>query len=391
MKTYEHILSVEPISEKDINKYTAIAANLVKEQAKKYGKIYKTANSFDGFYQESENVGWTTGFWTGTIWLAYEYLNDPELKEVGDFQVDDFLDRIIKEIDVNHHDMGFLYSLSCVAAYKLDKNENGKKAAVLAANNLVKRYHDKGEFFQAWGEIGAKDNYRLIIDCLLNMPLLFFASEVTGNLDYKEKAEKHIVTAMKNIIREDHSTYHTYYFDPETGTPLKGVTHQGYKDGSAWARGQAWGIYGSALAYSKIKDEKYIEIFEQLTQFFIKNLPTDLIPYWDFTFTNGSSEPRDSSSLAIAICGMLEMAKYLDKDKAEYYTDIAKRLLNALTGQVAVTDSSVSDGLILNGTYAKSSEYNTCPNLGVDECNTWGDYYYMEALIRLTKNWELYW
>ena len=108
--------------------------------------------------------------------------------------------------------------------------ENAKKAALMAADNLMERFQEKGRFFQAWGELGAKDNYRLIIDCLLNMPLLFWASEVTGDPKYREKATAHILTAMNCVIRPDHSTYHTYFFDPETGEPVKGVTHQGNRD-----------------------------------------------------------------------------------------------------------------------------------------------------------------
>lgn len=138
--------------------------------------------------------------------------------------------------------MGFLYTLSCVAAYKLTGNETGKEAALMAADKLISRFQIKGEFIQAWGELGAKDNYRLIIDCLLNLPLLYWATEVSGDEKYAQIADKHTKTSLNNLIRGDNSTYHTFFFDPESGVPVKGVTHQGYKDGSAWARGQAWGI-----------------------------------------------------------------------------------------------------------------------------------------------------
>lgn len=287
--------------------------------------------------------------------------------------------------------MGFLYCPSCVAAYKLTGNEIGKEAAIMAADNLMTRFHEKGQFFQAWGKLGEENNYRLIIDCLLNMPLLFWAGEVTGNTEYAGKAEAHIKTAMKNIIREDHSTYHTFFFDVNTGEPKKGVTHQGYRDGSAWARGQAWGIYGSALAYKFLREEEYADIFCKVTDYFLEHLPGDMVPYWDFDFSDGSGEPRDSSAAAIAACGMLEMSKYLPEEKAAYYTGMAKRLLYALVTECAVTDPSQSNGLLFHGTYAKSSPYNTCPNNGVDECVIWGDYFYMEALTRLSMDWKPYW
>ncbi len=349
------------------------------------------SHSENNFYEQSENVEWTTGFWTGVLWLCYEATGEEKFKKAANIQVDSFLNRIENHIDTNHHDMGFLYSPSCVAAYKLTKNESGKKAALLASDNLISRFQEVGQFIQAWGNLGDEDNYRLIIDCLLNLPLLFWATEETGDNKYRDVALRHIDTAMKVIIRPDNSTYHTYYFDKKTGEPTVGITRQGYRDGSAWARGQAWGIYGSALAYRYTKNEKYFDIFKRLTTFFLEHLPEDKLPYWDFDFTTGSDEPRDSSASAIAVCGMLEMSKYLEQDDALYYTEEAKKLLDVLIDTCAVKDPAVSNGLLLHGTYARKSPYNPCNNRGVDECNTWGDYYYIEALMRLSKDWDSYW
>lgn len=391
MQTIERLLTYPEVTGEEVEELRQCAAEIIESNLDEFTDAFQPSNSEGGFYKPSENVTWTTGFWTGEIWLAYEKSRNESLKKAGEIQVDSFLQRIIDKVDVAHHDMGFLYSPSCVAAWKLTGNENAKKAAIMAADNLMGRFQEKGGFFQAWGELGAEDNYRLIIDCLLNMPLLFWASEVTGNPEYREKAETHIQNAMKYVIRPDHSTYHTYFFDPKTGEPKKGVTHQGYCDGSAWARGQSWGIYGAALSYSRLKNPEYIDIFEKLTMFFLTHLPENLVPYWDFDFQDGSSEPRDSSSAAIAACGMLEMAKHLPEEKAEFYRGMARRLLKALADHCAVKDSSESNGLLLHGTYAKSSPYNTCPNLGVDECNSWGDYYYMEALTRLSGDWNPYW
>jgi unsaturated chondroitin disaccharide hydrolase len=225
----------------------------------------------------------------------------------------------------------------------------------------------------------------------MNMPLLFWASSVTGNDKYRIKAEAHIRTAMNYVVRDDNSTYHTYFFNPDTGESVKGVTNQGNRDGSAWARGQAWGIYGSALAYARLRDEKYAVIFRRVADYFISHLPDDLVPYWDFDFDTGSSEPRDSSAGVIAVCGMLEMSKYLPNNESEYYTQAAERILKAIADTCAVQDSSISNGLLLHGTYARKTPTNTCHNGGVDECNTWGDYFYTEALTRLSKDWDLYW
>ena len=356
-----------------------------------FTEFFPASNSVKGFYPATENVEWTTGFWTGMIWLGFEKTQDERLRRAGEIQVESFLQRMIHRIDVDHHDMGFLYSLSCVAAYKLTGNETAKRAALLAAENLISRFQEKGQFLQAWGELGAEDNYRLIIDCLLNVPLLYWASDVTGEEKYRDIGVRHVKTAMQYAIRPDHSTYHTYFFDPKTGLPVKGVTHQGYRDGSAWGRGQSWGIYGAALSYAALKDPAYVEIFEQLTDFFLMHLPSDLVPYWDFDFDDGSSEPRDSSCGAIAACGMLEMAKYLPEEKAAYYTQMAKRLLKALADRCMVTSQEESNGILLHGTYSKSSPYNTCIDNGVDECVIWGDYFFMEALTRLSKDWDPYW
>ena len=358
----------------------------------KFTHCFQKAYSENGFYQPTENRDWTTGFWTGEIWLAYEHTKNPALKEAGEIQMKDFLNRIEEKIDVETHDLGFLYSPSCVAGYKLTGSQVGRMAALKAAEELITRFHEKGEFIQAWGPLNAPDNYRLIIDCLLNLPLLYWATEETGEEKYRQVAEKHIHTALANVIRPDFSTWHTFFFNRETGAPDHGATCQGYRDGSAWARGQAWGVYGTAVGYKYTKRESYIPIFKGVTEYFLRHLPEDLVPYWDLEFGDGNEyQPRDSSSASIAACGMLEMAKYLPSKEAAYYISIAKRLMKSVVDHYAVKDPSQSNGLVLHSTYSNHSPYNTCNHYGVDECNIWGDYFYMEALTRLHKDWNIYW
>ncbi|MGN0168743.1 MAG: glycoside hydrolase family 88 protein [Acetatifactor sp.] len=352
---------------------------------------FQQAYSVNGFYPPIDNVDWTTGFWTGEIWLAYEYSHDERLKKAGDIQVHDFMNRIEKKVMVDHHDMGFLYSPSCVAAYKLTGNREGREAALKAADQLISRYQPVGKFIQAWGPMNAPENYRLIIDCLLNLPLLYWASEETGDNKYREIAENHIHTAVANVIREDYSTWHTFFFNPQTGAPDHGATCQGYRDGSAWARGQAWGVYGLALAYKYTGRKEYIDLFRHVTEYFLEHLPKDLVPYWDLEFTDGDDQPRDSSSASIAACGMLEMSKYLEQEEAAHYRSIAAKLMKSIYDNYAVKDMKISNGLVLHSTYSNHSPYNTCNHYGVDECNAWGDYFYMEALTRMSKDWELYW
>lgn len=395
-KTEELLKGKTEISMEETSQAMGFATAQVLDNLAEFTEHFKKAYSEDGFYKPTANVNWTTGFWTGQIWLAYEWCgNDREkreaLQKAGERQVDSFLDRINQKIEVDHHDMGFLYSPSCVAGYKLVGSERGKEAAIKAADQLISRFHPVGEFIQAWGPMDQPENYRFIIDCLLNLPLLYWATEETGDSRYRDIAEKHIHTAIANVIREDYSTWHTFFMNMETGAPDHGATCQGYRDGSAWARGQAWGVYGTALAYRYTGRKEYIEDFKHVTGYFLEHLPEDLVPYWDLEFSDGSDEPRDSSSASIAACGMLEMAKYMEPEDAALYTAIAKKLMKSVVESYAVKDKKESNGLVLHSTYSKKSPYNTCTPEGVDECNIWGDYFYMEALTRLSRDWNPYW
>ncbi len=391
MQTRESFEKYPMITDEEARLAVSHAICQVKARIPQFYDCFPAAASVGNFYPGTENDDWTNGFWTGEIWLSYEQTKDETFREAALHQVKSFQKRILDRVVVDHHDMGFLYSPSCVASYKLTGDERKKEAALLAADNLLGRFQEKGEFFQAWGKVGDPDNYRLIIDCLLNMPLLFWASEVTDDEKYRDHALRHIKTCMKYVVREDASTYHTYFFDPETGAPVKGVTAQGNRNGSIWARGQSWGVYGSAVSYKYLKNPVYIENFRRVTACFLEHLPANLVPYWDFDFDDPSSEPRDSSAAAIAACGMLEMAKYLEHEEAVYYKACARRLIKALTDYCLYRDNSQSNGILLHSTYAKASPGNTVSDSGVDECCLWGDYFYMEALVRLLSDWKTYW
>lgn len=389
--TQQKLMDKPRLSSEEVEQALDLASNLVLQNLPVFTDRFPRAYSENGFYPATENLDWTTGFWTGEVWLAYEHTGKKELLQAGQVQMDSFLDRIKRKQDVETHDLGFLYSPSCVAGYKLTGSETGRKAALMAARELAGRFHEKGEFIQAWGKLGAPDNYRLIIDCLLNLPLLYWAFEETGEERYRAVAEKHIHTTLANVIRDDFSTWHTFFFDRETGKPDHGATCQGYRDGSAWARGQAWGVYGTAIGYRYTKRQEYIPVFEGVTDYFLSHLPEDLVPFWDLEFGDGDEQPKDSSSAAIAACGMLEMAKYLDEAPADYYRGMAGRLMKSLVDSYAVKNAKVSNGLVLHSTYSNHSPFNTCNHYGVDECNIWGDYFYMEALTRLHKDWQVYW
>lgn len=366
------------------------ASKQVRRNLLEFSDSCQNHSSVGNVYPKCENDQWTCGFWPGEVWLAYEHTKDEAFKEAALHMVDSFDHRIRNRVAVDHHDMGFLYTPTCVAAYKLTGDQKAKEAAILAADQLISRFQPKGEFIQAWGSMGEPDNYRYIIDCLLNLPLLYWASEVTGDEKYKEIARKHITTCLKNSIREDGSTYHTFFMDMETGAPSHGATCQGYKDDSCWARGQAWGVYGTAISYTYTKRQEYLETFHKTADYYMTRLPEDMIPYWDMIFTKGD-EPRDSSSASIVACGFLEAAKYLPEEAAKKYRKLAAKMLKSLVDHYAVKDFSESNGLVLHGTYSKKSPYNTCTPEGVDECVSWGDYFYMEALTRFSKDWDMYW
>lgn len=346
-------------------------------------------NSVNNVYAAvANNSGWNQGFYTGILWHSYELTGESKYKISALAQISSYSKRVNDRLGVETHDMGFLYTPSCVAAYKLTGNSEAKAAALKAADILMGRYHEKGQFIQAWGKVGAANNYRLIVDCLMNIPLLYWASEVTAKDSYRNVAINHFNTTLTYAFRSDGSTYHTYFFDPVTGAPLRGETHQGASDDSTWARGQAWAMYGPLLTYKYEKNDAALTAFCNTANYFLDNLPSDYVPYWDLSFSDGDFQPKDSSAAAIAVCALLEGANHLEHDNPlrAKFTNAAKRIMNSLIDHYTTKNTSSANGLLLHATYNKNS------NTGVDEMNIWGDYFYMEALNRmLNENWTPYW
>lgn len=338
-------------------------------------------------YPAVENVHWTSSFWTGMLWLAYEVTGEKRYREVAEKQRKSYKERIDERKYTDTHDLGFLYSLSCVAEYKLTQNREAKETALKAADLLMERYHEKAGIIQAWGDLkDPAQQGRIIVDCCMNLPLLYWAAQVTGDKKYYDAAYRHVVNAAGYIVRDDASTYHTYHFDVETGKPRFGSTHQGYSDKSCWSRGQAWAIYGFPLSYIHTGDPKLIEETKRVANYFLNHLPEDYVCYWDLIFTDGSEE-RDSSAAAIAACGLLEAAKHLPLTDAhkKYYENAALEIVKSLTDNYLTVSCPESNGILMHAVYGKPQ------GNGVDECNIWGDYYYFEALVRLLKDWKLYW
>ncbi|MCJ0522287.1 glycoside hydrolase family 88 protein [Enterococcus cecorum] len=387
IKNPERFLDQPLLTKAEVKAAIDLAMEQLRVNMEYFKEEFPTPATFDNIYPKMDNTEWTNGFWTGELWLGYEYTNEEAMKKLAQANDRSFLDRVKKRIELDHHDLGFLYTPSCMAEYKLLHTPEAKEASILAADKLIERYQEVGGFIQAWGELGKPEHYRLIIDCLLNIQLLFWASEQTGDPKYAQIATQHFYTSANNVIRDDASAFHTFYFDPKTGEPLKGVTRQGYSDDSAWARGQAWGIYGIPLTYRFVKDEDCFGLFKGMTNYFLNRLPKDHVSYWDLIFGDGSGHSRDSSATATAVCGMHEMLKHLpevDSDKLTYKYAM-HAMLRSLIDNYANREIKPGRPLLLHGVYSWHS------GKGVDEGNIWGDYYYLEALIRFYKDWELYW
>jgi unsaturated chondroitin disaccharide hydrolase len=235
----------------------------------------------------------------------------------------------------------------------------------------------------------------------MNTPLLFWASDITGDPRYADAAHRHATQLREHILRPDGTTFHTFYWDPTTGAPVRGETEQGRSDDSCWARGQAWGTYGFGLNYRHTTDPSLLDAATRCADGFLSRLPADQVAYWDLVFTDGSGEERDSSAAAIAVCGLWELAGHLTSGsigsraaherieraaRARRYRAAAERILRSLIDDYTGTSQPRSNALLLHGVYDKPKGF------GVDEGNLWGDYFYLEALTRLScPEWTPYW
>ena len=395
MKKKRFIISEhdEQLREK-LEKARDTALRIVEKNAYKHssGDLYPVGKYDNGCYTWDVNGGpngpcWTEGFWPGQLWIGYELTDKEIFRKVAERCVDNFYKRVDENYHIDwHHDTGFLYSLSCVAAYKLTGNERACKAAKMAAYSLSRRFRQRGEFIQNMRSEVDPDDYRFIVDTMMNLPLLFWMSDETGEESYRQKAIKHAETTRKYIIREDGSTYHHFLMDFQTAGPVRGLTLQGAGDESCWSRGQAWMIYAAPLMYDFTGDESWIATFEKVADYFISHLPADSIPYWDFDMTDIPGEPRDSSAAAIAACGIMEMARYLpaESGKMAMYIETAKKMLLTLVDCYATSYGEQEEALVRHVTGSK-------PHGSFDSCTVYGDYFYLEALMRATHTWDRYW
>jgi len=340
-----------------------------------------------GAFAEGSNYGWTTSFWPGMQWLAYERSGDDAFRTAALAHARDFDRRLRTGEDLDTHDIGFLYTLASVAPWRLLGDEDARQTAIAAADQLMTRFLEPAGIIQAWGDLAdPHQRGRTIIDSLMNMPLLMWAYEQTGQERYVDAVRRHTEQLRVHIMRGDDSTFHTFYWDPVTGEPLRGATEQGAHDDSCWARGQAWGIYGFAMAYRFTGDDRMLDAAHRCARYFLAHLPADAVPYWDLVYGDDSDAPRDSSAGAIAAAGLLELARVdPDRARAQHADAEARRLLAALVADCAPVPET-TDTLLLHGVY------DLPKGNGVDEGNLWGDYFYLEALTRATDpDWTPYW
>jgi unsaturated chondroitin disaccharide hydrolase len=320
------------------------------------------------------NDHWMTSFWTGQLWLAYAITQDDFFRNAAATHLASFQKRLINNIDISH-DLGFLYTLSAIAQYKLTANEQARTLALAAADRLIERFNPCGEYIQAWGQIGdAEEGGRFIVDCLLNLPLLYWATDQTGDPKYADIASRHAHTTKQCLVRPDGSTAHTFFMNPETGEPIGPKTAQGYADDSLWSRGQAWAINGFAIAYQWSGDPDFLSVSQQTAVSFLAEINADYVPFWDFRLPEDALQVRDTSAAVIAAVGLMRLANLLSDETSERYQTAAYRLLAVQLEAVFDPTPTAVQGLLPKATYhATNPEY-------VEQYTLFGDYFFLEAL-----------
>ncbi len=356
-------------------------------------KLEKTAPAIGARFPHATKGGefdnripswWTNGFWPGILWMAYQETGKEEYKKIAE-SVEEQMDVVLDEYDLVDHDAGFIWLLSAGANYKLTKNEKSRIRLMKAACFLMSRFNLKGRFIRAWNGDDRLTQGLAIIDCSMNLPLLYWASNTDGDGRFRYIAEAHAETVVKRFIREDGSVNHMVVFDPETGEFEKVLGGQGAAPDSAWSRGASWALYGMALAYRHLKDEKYLQACRKVADFFIESLPEDYVAHWDFRVERTSETPRDTSAAACAACGLLELAESLGGEDGAYYKEKAYLILKSLTENYSNFDNDKDQAILFGGTGNKPREVDV--NVGL----IYGDYYYMEGVSRLKGKKDIYW
>lgn len=329
--------------------------------------------------ESSSTSWWTSGFFPGTLFYIYELTGDQKIYDLGVEK----LEILAKEQhNKGTHDLGFMLYCSFGNADRLNPNDEYKNIMLTGAESLASRYNEDAQVIRSWDH--GKWQFPVIIDNMMNLEFLFWASEQSGDPKYKDIAIKHSNQTIKNHFRDDNSSYHVIDYDPTNGEVLARETAQGLHNESAWSRGQSWALYGYTTMYRLTKDEAYLNQAKAIAEFIFShpNLPEDLIPFWDFDITEQAEEKRDVSAATINASALLELAKYVFSEQADDYVDKAKIILKNLSSDAYRANENEIGGFLL-----KHSVGHFKANSEVDVPLTYADYYYIEALLRL-KNWH---
>jgi unsaturated chondroitin disaccharide hydrolase len=326
---------------------------------------------------------WTNGFWPGLLWLAYRETGDPDWKESA-LDCERALDEALHWFEGVHHDVGFVWTLASVSAWKLTGAPDSRRRALMAASLLAGRFNPAGRFIRAWN--GPNHAGWAIVDCLMNLPLLYWASEETKDPRFAHIARAHADTALTYILRPDGSVNHIVCFDPDSGEFRESLAGQGHAVGSSWSRGQAWALYGFALSYRHTAKEGYLAAAKRVAHYFLSQVPPGAVPAVDFRAPPLAMN-WDSSAGAIAAAGLLEIAGWVDAREAAFYRGAAVELLRSLDRACGNWESD-GDGLLLHGSHAWHHADSAHPN---DTPLIYGDYFFAEAVLRLRGQQELFW
>jgi len=322
---------------------------------------------------------WCSGFWPGILWNLYETTHDKKWKVEAN--------KFTQELTpiVNHsgfdHDLGFTIFNSFGNGYRLTKDSAYKLVILKAADSLATLFNPKAGTILSWPGMVEKMNWphNTIIDNMINLELLFWASKNGGSRHLYDLAVKHAETTMHNHFRPDYSAYHVVVYDTVSGKKIKGVTHQGYADNSMWARGQSWAIYGFTMCYRETRKSEFLDFAQKVADVYLKRLPADKIPFWDFDDPAIPNAPKDASAAAVSASALLELSGFVkDKAKAAYYKNLAVAMLKELSS-AKYQSRNVNSAFLLHSTGHKPA------GTEIDASIVYADYYYLEALIRLKK------
>ena len=345
--------------------------------------------SYDDRSDESRSWGmddglnwWTNGFWGGIMWLLYQDTGEERYREIAGIS-EHKLEKCFDQYYGLHHDVGFMYLPTAVADYRLTGNEEGRRIGMHAANLLAGRFNPVGKFIRAWNQNEDNDTRGwAIIDCLLNLSLLYWASEESGDPRFRQIAMMHADTVLANFLRPDGSVCHIVEFDPESGRMVKSYGGQGYGDGSSWTRGQGWAVYGFANSYTHTGKKEYLEAARKVADYCIANLPESGIIPVDF---RQPQEPawEDSCAACVIACGLLEVARHVSDSEKEKYENAAVKILRAIAENRADWTENC-DAIVQNctGAYHSPEHHFTM---------VYADYYFIEGLYKLAGIGRLLW